>query len=154
MYWTLPSSAAWGEGCKGGANAANKAAFEDLLVAGTPPGLVAYDDQDPVAWCRVMSRARLPGLANSRYFKTDLAIEGVWSLACFVVRKPYRRRGLTSVLTRAAVEYVRAQGGRILEAYPWDTAEAKADSIVTPGWPRRFTSSGSRSFNVLLRTSQ
>jgi len=148
MYWTMPSSAAWGEGCKGGADASNKREFYDLLAAGPPPGLLAYDDQDPVAWCRVMSRSRLPGLANSRYFKTDLDVEGVWSLACFVVRKPYRRRGLTSVLTQAAIEFAREQGGRILEAYPWDTTDAKADSIVYTGLATTFDNLG---FEVVQR---
>ena len=87
MYWTHPTTATWGEGCKGGGAAPNRRAFLDLVEAGPPPGLLAYDDGDPVAWCRVMPRRALPGLANSRYFKTDLDIDGVWSLACFVVRR-------------------------------------------------------------------
>jgi hypothetical protein len=65
-----------------------------------------------------MPRNALPGLANSPYFKTDLDIEGVWSLACFVMKKSHRGRGLTTVLTRAATEFVREQGGTIVEALP------------------------------------
>ena len=92
MYWTCPTSAAWGEGCKGGGRGSNRRAFRELVEAGPPPGLLAYDDADPVAWCRIMPRVALPGLANSRYFKTDLDIEGVWSLPCFVVRPRHRAR--------------------------------------------------------------
>ena len=148
MYWTCPTSAAWGEGCKGGSTAPNRRAFEAQVDAGPPPGLLAYDDGDPVAWCRVMPRAALPGLANSRYFKTDLDIEGVWSLPCFVVRRSHRGKGLTTVLTKAAIEFVRQQGGSIVESYPWDTDEAKADSVVYTGLASTFTRLG---FEVVQR---
>ncbi len=148
MYWTCPSSAAWGEGCKGGSTAPNRQAFHELVRAGPPPGLLAYDDGEPVAWCRVMPRGALPGLANSRYFKTDLDIEDVWSLACFVVRRSHRGRGLTTVLTKAAVEFVRVQGGGTVESYPWDTGEAKADSVVYTGLASTFTRLG---FDVVQR---
>lgn len=148
MYWTCRTSVVWGEGCRGGSTAPNRQAFRDLVEAGPPPGLLAYDDGDPVAWCRVMPRQVLPGLANSRYFKTDLDIEGVWSLACFVVRRSHRGTGLTTVLTKAAVEFVRGRGGRIVESYPWDTDEAKADSVVYTGLASTFTRLG---FEVVQR---
>jgi len=148
MYWTCPTSAAWGEGCQGGAQASNRLAFHRIVEVGPPPGLVAYEEGDPVGWCRIMPRQELPGLANSRYFKTDLAIDGVWSLPCFVVRKPYRGRGITAVLIAAATEFVREQGGRIVEAYPWDTSDAKSDSIVFTGLATTFTRAG---FEVVQR---
>ncbi len=148
MYWTCPTSAAWGEGCKGGGTAPNRLAFRELVEAGPPPGLLAYDGDEPVAWCRVMPRGALPGLANSRYFKTDLDIEGAWSLPCFVVRRSHRGRGLTTVRTTAAVEFVRAHGGGILESYPWDTSEAKSDSVVYTGLASTFTRLG---FEVVQR---
>lgn len=148
MYWTCPSSAAWGEGCKGGSEAANRQAFRDLVEAGPPPGLLLYDDGAPVAWCRVMPRRALPGLENSRYFKTDLDIVDVWSLACFVVRRSHRGTGLTAVLARAAIEFVREQGGTIVESYPWDTDEAKADSVVYTGLASTFARLG---FDVVQR---
>ena len=148
MYWTCPTSAAWGEGCKGGKHAPNREAFLDLVTADPPPGLLAYDGDDPVAWCRVMPRRTLPGLANSRYFKTDLDIDGVWSLPCFVVRRSHRGRGLTAVLISAAVEFVRHHGGQIVEAYPWDTDETKSDSIVYTGLASTITRQG---FEVVQR---
>ena len=79
MYWVAPSSGAWAGGTVGGSRAPNRKHFHALVDAGPPPGLIAYEGDMPVAWCRVMPRHRLPGLANSRYFKTDLDIEGVRS---------------------------------------------------------------------------
>lgn len=154
MYWTCPTSAAWGEGCQGGAQASNRLAFHRLVEVGPPPGLVAYDDDGPVAWCRIMPRKDLPGLANSRYFKTNLAIDSVWSLTCFVVRKPYRGKGITSVMIAAAIEFVRAQGGTVVEVYPWETGETKSDSIVFTGLASTFTRAGFRWCNDSLPISR
>ncbi len=142
MYWIAPSSKAWGSGAVGGSTASNRKCFHALVEAGPPPGLIAYDHGAPVAWCRVMPRDRLPGLANSRYFKTDLDIEGVWALSCFVVKRSHRRCGLTSVLTHAAMSFVREHGGRVVEAYPWDTAEHRSDSTLYTGVASTFARLG------------
>lgn len=138
MYWTTPTTTIWGDGTKGGSTAPNRAAFLDIVEAGPPPGLLAYADKDPVAWCRVVPRDTLPGLANSRYFKTDLDIDGVWSLACFVVRRAHRGRGLTEILTKGAIRHVEEHGGGILEAYPWDTEEKKSESTIYTGLASTF----------------
>ena len=148
MYWTVPTTALWSEGAKGGSKAANREAFFALVDAGPPPGLIVYVNGEPAGWCRVMRRTDLPGLANSRYFKTDLEIANVWSLPCFVVRKQYRGRGLTAVLVRAAIDFVASQGGGILEAYPWDTSDRKAPSTVYTGLASTFARLG---FDVVQR---
>ena len=44
--------------------------------------------------------------------------EHVWSIVCFFVSAPYRRRGLSRALIEAAIEYARDNGARIIEAYP------------------------------------
>jgi GNAT superfamily N-acetyltransferase len=148
MYWTTPTTTIWREGTKGGATAPNRGKFLEVIETGPPPGLLAYSGDDPVAWCRVMERRRLPGLANSRFFRTDLNVDGVWSLACFVVRAGYRGQGLTEILSRAAIEYVGERGGGILEAYPWDTSEKKATSTVYTGLASTFERLG---FDVVQR---
>ena len=102
--------------------------MQDLVTAGPPPGLIAYDDGEPVAWCRVVARSTLPGLKRSTHFSTDLDIEGVWSLPCFVVRKEHRGRGLSGALTKAAMTLAADQGARVLEAYPWET-EGREDPM-------------------------
>ncbi|NNG04086.1 MAG: GNAT family N-acetyltransferase [Inquilinus sp.] len=150
MYWTLPSSREWGEGAKGGSKARNGSAFRQIVDRGPPPGLLAYDAGEPVGWCRVMQRSHLPGLAKSRYFKTGLSIDGVWSLACFVVRPTHRGRGLTTVLTKAAIAFARDHGALTLEAYPWETSEEKYPSVIFGGMASTFSRLG---FKVVQRTA-
>lgn len=138
MYWACESNAAWSDGARGGSVAPNRQAFRDKVDGGPAPGLIAYDGDIPVAWCRVVPRSELPGLARSPHFRTDLETEGVWSLPCFVVKSTHRRRGLTAVLIEAAKQFARDHGGRILEGYPWDTDEKKSASTVYTGVASTF----------------
>lgn len=142
MYWIHETSAQWSAGAKGGSEAANRSAFQEIVEAGPPPGLIAYEDDEPVAWCRVMARSTLPGLARSRHFKTDLDTDGVWSLPCFVVKRSHRGRGLTRVLIDAAAAFARHQGATILEGYPWDTDKRQAPMTVYTGIASTFRDLG------------
>jgi GNAT superfamily N-acetyltransferase len=148
MYWRTPTTTIWRDDAKGGSTAVNRSAFADIVEEGPPPGLLAYEDGNPVAWCRVVERRSLPGLANSRFFRTDLDIDGVWSLACFVVRASHRGMGLTEVLVKAAIQYVGERGGKFLEAYPWDTDEVKSAMTVYTGLASTFERLG---FEVVQR---
>lgn len=150
MYWTVPTTALWRTGAKGGSYAANREAFRAIVDAGPPPGLISYVDGEPAGWCRLMQRRNLPGLANSQYFRTDLDIADVWSLPCFVVRKQHRERGMTGVLIKAAIELLDTRGGGILEAYPWDTSDRKAPSTVYTGLASTFERFG---FEVVQRAA-
>ncbi len=136
-YWVHPGSKAWGEGTKGGSSANNKSVFKRFLKKG-PAGLLAYERDYPIAWCRVTPRLSLPGLKTSRHFKTELSIEHVWSLSCFVIRRSHRGRGLTTVLTKAAIRFAHDQGGRYLEVYPTDTTEEKHPSVIYTGIASTF----------------
>lgn len=104
-----------------------------------PPGLLAYDGDEPVGWVRVGPRPPLRRLIASRIVKTGSGEppddEAVWAVSCFSVRREHRGRGVAVALLGAAVDHARASGARVLEAYPYDLA------------------AGSRSSNELFRGS-
>lgn len=137
MYWLTPRTEAFNRGTVGGSKGANKTAFRKI-VSEAPPGLIAYDGKTPCAWVRVMNRSRHPGLANSRFFKTDLDTSGVWSVSCFVIRRQWRGKGLMSVLITAAIDHARSSGARVLEAYPTETDERKYPTSVFTGLASTF----------------
>jgi GNAT superfamily N-acetyltransferase len=95
----------------------NKQAMREIVESGQVPGLLAYEGGEPVGWCSVAPREEFPVLQRSRTLKP---VDGtpVWSITCFFVAKGYRGIGMNSRLLRAAVEYVRDQGGHIVEGYP------------------------------------
>ena len=96
--------------------------------AGDTTGLVAYltDGHVPVGWVAVEPRTEYPRLLGlPTVWKgrpaEDKEDDGVWSVTCFVVRKGYRRRGLSYALAAATVPYARANGARALEGYAMRT---------------------------------
>jgi GNAT superfamily N-acetyltransferase len=122
----------------------NRAALRALVDRGEVPGLVALDGEEPVGWCAVAPREAFPRLERSRALKR-IDDESVWSIVCFYVAKGHRRRGVMTALVRGAIEYVTAQGGRILEAYPVIPKKDRAPAVfLFPGTPGPFLAAGFR----------
>jgi GNAT superfamily N-acetyltransferase len=94
-----------------------KAGLKALVNEGRVPGILAYLDNEPVAWVSVAPRETYPPLERSRTLKR-VDDKPVWSIVCFYVAKPYRSRGLMVDLLRGAVAYAAQQGAHIVEAYP------------------------------------
>jgi GNAT superfamily N-acetyltransferase len=90
-------------------------------------GLVAYltDGSVPVGWVAVEPRTEYPRLLGLptvwRGRHEDKQDDGVWSVTCFVVRRGYRKRGITYALAAATVPYAKANGARALEGYAMRT---------------------------------
>ncbi len=125
MWWRIPRS----EFSKGGES--NRQAMERLIHRGVIPGLLAYLDGVPAGWISVGPREEYGALERSTKFKR-LDDQPVWSIVCFFIDRAYRGRGLMEPLIRAAVNYAREHGARIIEAYPVDPAgRASADSLFT-----------------------
>jgi GNAT superfamily N-acetyltransferase len=97
--------------------------------ARTTSGLVAFLGDDPAGWVAVEPRTAYPRLKWMRTVwggrEEDKADDGVWAVPCFVVRKGYRRRGITYALAAATVEFARERGARALEGYPMITTPGK-----------------------------
>ena len=97
--------------------------------ASSTSGLVAYLDREPVGWVAVEPRTAYPRLPRVRTVwsgrQEDKADDNVWAVTCFVVRKGYRKRGITYALAAAAVGYAKEQGARALEGYSMITEPGK-----------------------------
>ena len=119
-----------------------------LAEPGPGPGLVAYDGETPVGWCAVEPRPALTRLPHSPVASAtpdaDFDDASVWAVSCFVVPRAYRRRGVGQQLAAAAVEYARANGARIVEAYAVDpNARTKPPAAeLFPGTVSMFAAAG------------
>ncbi len=87
---------------------------------GTPVGLLGYLDGEPVAWCSIAPIESYRNLRGRGYSSGDENPGDVWSIACFFIRRGFRRQGLTTKLIAAAIEYARGNGAKAVEAYPVD----------------------------------
>jgi GNAT superfamily N-acetyltransferase len=129
----------------------NRQALRSLVDSGIIPGLLAYQEGQPVGWCSVAPRHEFPVLARSRILKS-VDDQPVWSVVCFFVARSQRRHGLTVQLLHAAVEYATAHGARIVEGYPVDPKEGKApDVFVYTGLYSAYKQAG---FTEVARRSQ
>src|ERR1700682_2102600 len=99
MRWRMPSSQFSRSTKEGRVDALGR-----LVHDGTPIGVLAYLDQEPVGWCSVAPRACYAGL--ERYRALPRMDEWpVWSVVCFFVSARIRRSGATLGLLKAAIDY-------------------------------------------------
>lgn len=112
MFWKLKRSTFDAQKHEG-----NKQVMKNSVASGTVPGILAYVDGNPVGWCAVEPRDNYPALQRSRILKA-VDETAVWSITCFFVAKKYRHQGVMAELLKAAVSYVREQGGKVVEGYP------------------------------------
>lgn len=119
----------------------NKRAMKKLVDSGRTPGLIAYQDGRPIAWCSVAPREEFLRLERSRILK-PVDEQPVWSVGCLFVAKEHRRGGLSAKLLKAAIDFVRERGGRIVEGYPVERKKKQADAFVWTGLASAFVKAG------------
>lgn len=112
MWWRLKRAEFSKNGNKG-----NKRAMKRLIDSGEIPGILAYADGEPVAWCSVGPRETYPPLQRSPTLK-QVDEQPVWSIVCFYIAKPYRGQGMMTRLLLAAVDYAKKNGAKVVEGYP------------------------------------
>ena len=116
----------------------NRLAMKAIVDSGEIPGILAYSQKQPVAWCAVAPREIYPALERSRILK-KIDEQFVWSISCFFIDKRYRKQGLSIQLLKAAVDYVKKKGGKIIEGYPVEPKKDKtADVFVWTGLASAF----------------
>lgn len=100
---------------------------EQAQRAAPTPGLVAYVDDEPAGWVAVEPRDNYPRLRRSRVVSGGTTEpwgdDSVWAIVCFVVRRDFRKQGVSGELLAAAVDHAKSQGATVIEGYPIDAAE-------------------------------
>ncbi|WP_431298353.1 GNAT family N-acetyltransferase [Tabrizicola sp. BL-A-41-H6] len=93
------------------------------IVAGPPPGLIAFDGDEAVGWMQIGPRADVPEWNNPGRVSSPLPDApaddpGVWAVSCFFFRARARGKGHTHRMLAAGIAFARANGARVLEAAP------------------------------------
>jgi hypothetical protein len=112
MWWRSKRSEYEERGNKG-----NREGMHEIVHSGQIPGILAYEGVKAVGWCSVAPRDDYSSLNRSPVLKR-IDDKPVWSIVCFYIGKGHRNRGLMLDLIHAAIDYVRENGGMIVEAYP------------------------------------
>lgn len=146
MWWRLKRSQF--EKQKGQENKKN---FRKIVNSGEIPGLLAYANGQPIAWCSIAPRETYSVLERSRILKR-IDDKPVWSVVCFFVAKPFRYKGVTLKLLKAAVKYAKECKARIVEGYPVEPKKTSMpDAFAFTGLAATFHKAG---FVEVLRRSE
>jgi GNAT superfamily N-acetyltransferase len=128
----------------------NKLALKKIVNSDEVPGILAYAEGKSIAWCSVGPREAFPTLKRSRILKrvVENPAEGgndkpVWSIVCLFVAKPERNKGVSIKILRAAVDYAKKNGAKIVEGYPLEPKKANyPDAFIYTGHASAFQKAG------------
>lgn len=113
----------------------------ELCHQDPPPGVIAYQDGEPVGWAALHPR-RDTSFARNRLIPHVDDLD-VWSLWCFPVRPGYRKQGVSHALIDGAVAYARERGAPAVEGYPVDNGGEKVNlTMAYVGTRRLFEQAG------------
>jgi GNAT superfamily N-acetyltransferase len=92
----------------------NKRSLKQLVDMTRIPGILTYAGNEPIGWCSIAPRQEFIRLEQHRTLKR-IDDQPVWSVVCLFVAKPYRNRGVSVALLKAAVTYAQSRGATIVE---------------------------------------
>jgi GNAT superfamily N-acetyltransferase len=148
MWWRVATRKQW-EGSSKDRGTRMKRQMKRIVGSKTVPGVLGYVDGEPAAWCSIAPREDFGALERSRtYARID--DKPVWSVVCFYAAKPFRGKGLLPKVLRAACEYARDEGARVVEGYPVERAGKAAPVDIYMGTKDAFERAG---FREVARTS-
>lgn len=146
MWWRVSRSEFGKQAGQG-----NREALKVLVESGEAPGLLAYANDQPIAWCSIAPREVFSSLERSRTLKR-VDDQPVWSIVCFFVARLYRRQGLMVELLRAAITYAREHNAKVVEGYPVEPAHTNIPPVSSfTGIVSAFQEAG---FVEVLRRSE
>jgi len=129
----------------------NKLAMKEIVWEGNPTGILGFYEGQAIAWCAFAPREDFGRLQKSHVHKR-IDDEMVWSIPCFFIDKNFRRNGVSVELLNGVIGYAKANGIKILEAYPAiPTQEKLPDSFAWIGLFKSFERAG---FEIVDRTSK
>lgn len=136
MWWRMTNKEFTTSGKDG-----RKNALRTLVHRGVEAGLMAYADGIPAAWVTVAPRTEYLRLETS-HILAPVDDQPVWSMPCFFIHRNYRQIGLMGQLIRAAVEYAKSHGAKIVEAYPYEPQKKMSILSIYTGVASTFIREG------------
>ncbi|WP_374947965.1 GNAT family N-acetyltransferase [Agreia sp.] len=125
----------------------------ELRDSPVPIGMLAYMNDQPVGWTRVVPRHTLPGITENTALKRILEEDPeAWWVTCINLRREARGQGVGTALFLAATNHARANGASVLDGHPVDVTMSTtrpSPSALFTGTVSIFTAAG---FHEIGRT--
>ena len=100
---------------------------EWLIDSGRMKGYLAFENGKVIGWCNANRKTALP-----KYSDASSESAGVLSIACFMVQKEFRRKGIAEKLLVRVIRDAREEGIRIIEAYPSKRSQTDWGNFLGP----------------------
>ena len=92
----------------------------EYVESGLAHAALVMDGEEAVAWAEFGTPEELPNIHHRKQYDKEKDADPDYRITCVFVDRRYRRRGLTEVAIRGALDLVAQQGGGLVEAYPHD----------------------------------
>jgi GNAT superfamily N-acetyltransferase len=147
MYFRLKKS----DFDEGKENDGNKEAMKELVWTDKPTGILAFYEDQAIAWCALAPREDFMKLEKSRVHKR-IDDQSVWSIPCSFIHKDFRKMGVSVALLKGVIGFAKQNGIKVLEAYPTiPTKGPLPDSFAWIGLYKSFERAG---FTIADQTSK
>jgi len=122
---------------------ANCALKERLVHEGGAHAALVFDGDVAVGWCQFGSPAELPNIYHRKEYDATSKRSPDYRITCFFIDRRYRRRGVSGVALRGALDLIADAGGGLVEGYPHDIAGQKVSaSFLYSGTRTLFEEAG------------
>jgi GNAT superfamily N-acetyltransferase len=123
----------------------NRALKERLVHEGEAHAALVFDGEVAVAWCEYGTPEELPNINHRKEYAAELDRLPDYRITCLFVDRRYRRKGVSAVALRGALDLIAQSGGGVVEAYPQDTEGKKISaSLLYNGTRTLFEDAGFR----------
>ena len=116
--WFHPDGPERGQGAE-----ANRALKRAYVERGEAHAALVMDGDEAIAWAEYGTPAELPTIHHRKQYDAEKGVDPDWRITCVFVDRRHRRRGVTEVAIRGALELIAEAGGGVVEAYPHDLTD-------------------------------
>ena len=108
----------------------NRALKERLVQEDRAHAALVFDGDEAIAWAQFGPPDELPNIHHRKEYEENLDKLPDYRITCIFVDKKYRRKGVTAVALRGALDQIGKRGGGTVEGYPHDTTDGKKVSVL------------------------
>jgi GNAT superfamily N-acetyltransferase len=119
----------------------NRCLKRRLVDEGRAHAALVFDGEEAVAWCEYGTPQELPNIYHRKEYEATAEKLPDYRITCIFVDKRYRRKGVSAVALRGALDLVARAGGGVVEGYPHDNNGRKV-SVLYNGTRALFERAG------------